>query len=114
MIAAAAVPFDLRAAQALPIDALPVVAVGPGCTRRDLPAVAGVRSWIVDMAAGSTWPAVDDHPTGEAYLVLSGEVIEGDARFGAGTCVTFDPGSRHRPRTDTGVRLFGFNPPEAR
>ena len=96
------------------IDALPAVDVGDGCSRRDLPPVAGVRSWVVDMAPGSTWPRVDDHPTGEAYLVLHGEVIEGGARFGAGTCVTFAPGSRHRPRTETGVRLFGFNPPEAR
>jgi len=106
--------FEPQALLATPIDALPAVDVGRGCSRRDLPPVAGVRSWVVDMAPGSTWPRVDDHPTGEAYLVLAGEVIEGDARFGAGTCVTFAPGSRHRPRTETGVRLFGFNPPEAR
>jgi anti-sigma factor ChrR (cupin superfamily) len=111
---AASAPFDVPALEALPIDALPVTVVGPGCSRRDLAPVAGVRSWVVDMAPGSTWPAIDDHPTGEAYVVLAGEVIEGDARFGAGTCVTFAPGSRHRPRTDIGVRLFGFNPPETR
>jgi anti-sigma factor ChrR (cupin superfamily) len=99
---------------ATPIDALPVMAVGPGCTRRDLPQVAGVRAWIVDMAPGALWPHVDEHPAGEAYVVLHGEVIEGDERFGAGTCVTFASGSRHRPRTDTGVRLYGFNPPEPR
>ena len=108
------VPIAAPAITPHAIDALPLVEVGPGCSRRDLPPVAGVRSWVVDMAPGSTWPRVDDHPTGEAYLVLAGEVIEGDARFGAGTCVTFAPGSRHRPRTETGVRLFGFNPPEAR
>jgi anti-sigma factor ChrR (cupin superfamily) len=111
---AATAPFDVPALDALPIDALPAIAVGPGCSRRDLPPVAGVRSWVVDMAPGSIWPAVDDHPTGEAYVVLSGEVIEGHARFGAGTCVTFAPGSRHQPRTDSGVRLFGFNPAETR
>ena len=99
---------------ATPIDALPVIVVGPGCTRRDLPTVAGVRTWIVDMAPGSIWPFVDDHPAGEAYVVLAGEVIEGEARFGAGTCVTFAPGSRHRPHTEAGVRLYGFNPPDAR
>lgn len=96
------------------IDALPAIPVGAGCTRRDLLPVAGVRAWIVDMAPGSTWPHVDEHPAGEAYVVLRGEVIEGEARFGAGTCVTFAPGSRHRPRTETGVRLYGFNPAEAR
>lgn len=96
------------------IDALPAIAVGAGCSRRDLPVVAGVRAWIVDMAPGSAWPRVDEHPAGECYVVLQGEVVEGGARFGAGTCVSFAPGSRHRPRTDTGVRLYGFNPPEAR
>jgi hypothetical protein len=96
------------------IDALPAIYVAPGCIRRDLFPVAGVRAWVVDMAPGSTWPQVDEHPAGEAYVVLSGEVIEGDARYGAGTCVNFAPGSRHRPRTETGVRLYGFNPPEAR
>lgn len=95
------------------IDALPAIAVGPGCSRRDLEPVSGVRAWVVDMAPGSTWPQVDEHPAGEAYVVLSGEVIEGDARFGAGMCVRFAPGSRHRPRTETGVRLYGFNPPDA-
>ena len=96
------------------IDALPAIPVGDGCTRRDLLPVAGVRAWIVDMAPGATWPHVDEHPTGEAYVVLAGEVIEGDARFGVGTCVTFAPGSRHRPYTERGVRLYGFNPPEPR
>ena len=96
------------------IDALPAVPVGDGCTRRALLPVAGVRAWIVDMAPGAVWPHVDEHPAGEAYIVLHGEVIEGDARFGAGTCVTFAPGSRHRPHTETGVRLYGFNPPESR
>jgi hypothetical protein len=94
------------------IDTLPAVLVGDGCTRRDLLPVAGVRAWIVDMAPGAIWPQVDEHPAGEAYVVLRGEVIEGDARFGVGTCVTFAPGSRHRPRTETGVRLYGFNPTE--
>ena len=92
------------------IDALPAIDVGPGCTRRDLEPVSGVRAWVVDMAPGSTWPQVDEHPAGEAYVVLHGEVIEGEARYGAGTCVSFAPGSRHRPRTETGVRLYGFNP----
>ena len=103
------VPRPGAAPIASAIDTLPPVVVGPGCTRRDLFPVAGVRAWVVDMAPGSTWPRVDEHPAGEAYVVLSGEVIEGDARYGAGTCVHFAPGSRHRPGRDGGVRLLGYN-----
>lgn len=96
--------------RATPIDDLAPLTVGPGCTRRDLPAPGDVRVWVVDLAPGAEWPRVDDHPLGEAYLVVRGEVIEGDRRWGAGTYVDFAPGSSHRPRSETGARLFGFNP----
>lgn len=95
--------------RALRVDDVPAIEVGPGCLRRDLPSNAGVRVWIVDMAPGSRWPHVDHHDTGEEFYVLDGEVIEGDARYGAGTYVTFAPGSEHRPHTESGVRLYGFN-----
>jgi hypothetical protein len=104
----------LAAAALLPmrvnVDEVEPIEVGPGCLRRDLPATNGVRVWVVDMAPGSRWPSVDVHDeTGEEVYVVSGEVIEGDARFGPGTYLFFRPHSRHRPRTETGVRLFGFN-----
>ncbi|MGH8077900.1 MAG: cupin domain-containing protein [Lysobacter sp.] len=102
---AAAFPMHI----ALQLDAAPATDVGPGCVRRDLPAHPGVRVWVVDMAPGSQWPYVDHHPTGEGFFVVSGEVIEGDRHHRAGTYVNFAPGSQHRPRTDIGVRLFGFN-----
>ena len=94
---------------ALLLDDAQPIEVGPGCIRRDLPSTSDVRVWVVDMEPNSEWPYVDDHPTGEEFYVVSGEIIEGDQRFGAGTYVHFAPGSSHRPRTESGVRLFGIN-----
>ena len=92
------------------VDEVAPVEIGPGCLRRDLPSVGAVRVWVVEIAPGSRWPHVDVHgPSGEEFLVVSGELIEGDRRLGPGTYVLFGPGSEHRPRTETGVRLFGFN-----
>ena len=91
-------------------DDIAPVEVGPGCFRRDLPTADGARAWIVDMEPGAEWPYEDVHDEhGEQLIVVSGELIEGDRRFGAGTYVLYGPNSRHRPRTVTGVRLFGFN-----
>ena len=42
--------------RATKINAAAVVIVGPGCTRRDLPANAGARTWVVDIAPGAEWP----------------------------------------------------------
>jgi anti-sigma factor ChrR (cupin superfamily) len=92
------------------VDAVEPVQVGPGCRRRDLPSTGPVRVWVVDMEPGSRWPHVDVHDAaGEEVYVVSGEVIEGDRRFGAGTYLHFPPHGSHRPRTETGARLFGFN-----
>jgi len=92
-----------------PDDVAPIV-VGPGCTRRDLPATDGIRAWIVDMEPGAQWPYEDAHDeTGEQVWIVSGEMIEGERRFGAGTYLAYGPNSRHQPRTEIGVRLFGIN-----
>lgn len=92
------------------VDALPEVIVGPGCTRRDLPANDGVRIWVVDIAPGAQWPHADHHGKfGEEVFVVSGELIEGDRRFGPGQHLSYPPHSIHRPRSEIGVRLFGFN-----
>jgi ChrR Cupin-like domain len=96
--------------EAIRVDDVTPVEVGKGCFRRDLPSTAGVRVWIVDISPGGEWPHVDQHDAaGEELYVVSGELIEGDLRFGRGTYVFFKPGSSHRPRSEKGVRLFGFN-----
>ena len=97
------------ALRALLLDDAAPVEVGPGCLRRTLPSTGGVQVWAVDMAPGSRWPHVDVHEAGEGVYVVSGELIEGEQRFGPGTCLSFAPGSSHQPRTESGVRLFGFN-----
>ena len=106
----AATQRSVEAHEAIAVEAAPVTPVGAGSSRRALPSPPGLRVWVVDMAPGSEWPHVDHHDTGEGYYVVSGEVIEGDHRYPAGTCVSFAPGSRHQPRTERGARLFGFNP----
>ena len=96
--------------EGLNIDDVTPVEVGPGCYRRDLLTSSGVSAWLVDMDPGSQWPHVDHHDEhGEHLFVVSGELIEGDERFVAGTYVRYGPNSSHQPRTDVGVRLFGFN-----
>jgi mannose-6-phosphate isomerase-like protein (cupin superfamily) len=97
-----------HAPEAFAIDDLPAHELSPGVTRRRLPSAPGVRVWVVDIAPGAQWPQADHHDTGESFYVVSGEVIEGTHRFGAGTYVTFAPDSRHRPRSERGVRLFGL------
>lgn len=92
-----------------PAGVEPVV-IGAGCLRRDLPNTGGMRVWIVEMAPGAEWPHVDQHDAyGEQVLVIDGELIEGERRIGPGHFLNFGANSSHRPRTDTGVRLFGVN-----
>jgi hypothetical protein len=93
----------------MPDDLVPLE-IGPGCFRRDLPGPAGARMWIVDMEPGTQWPYLDRHgEQGEQVWIVSGELIEGERSFGAGTYLNFEANSGHQPRTETGVRLFGIN-----
>ncbi|WP_454831298.1 cupin domain-containing protein [Pseudoxanthomonas wuyuanensis] len=96
--------------EAVDIDMVVPKVIGPGCLRRDLPSRGGVRIWVVDMAPGSVWPHVDQHDAqGEDVYVISGTMIDGAYSFGAGSYLKFAAHSLHQPRTETGVRLFGFN-----
>ncbi|MBC5815008.1 MAG: cupin domain-containing protein [Candidatus Eremiobacteraeota bacterium] len=93
------------------VETIDPVFVGPGCVRRDVSVEGPVRAWVIDMAPGSEWPFTDQHDEmGELVYVVSGELIEGETRYKAGTVVRYGPHSSHRPRTQTGVRLFGYNP----
>lgn len=96
--------------EAVDVDHVAPIEIGPGCFRRDLPSRDGVRIWIVDMEPGSTWPHVDQHGRhGEDVYVVRGTMIDGGRAFPAGSYLKFAADSRHRPHTETGVRLFGFN-----
>ena len=95
---------------AVAVDSVERIEVGPGCYRRDLPSRPGMRLWIVEMDAGAEWPRVDHHDAGgEDIFVASGALIEGERRFEAGTFIRGNPNSSHRPKTDVGVRLVGVN-----
>ncbi|GAA0951196.1 cupin domain-containing protein [Actinocorallia libanotica] len=94
----------------LDVDGVPPVEPGPGVRVRMLPGMPGIRTWVIDLAPGAVWPDLDVHDAyGEAYFVVSGQIVEGDLTHGPGTYVAFGPGTSHRPRTETGARVFGFN-----
>jgi len=56
-----------------------------GIMRRRLPQTEHAGAWLIDFAPGTEWPEVDVHATEERYYVVSGEVIEWEERYGAGT-----------------------------
>ncbi|WP_433216320.1 cupin domain-containing protein [Microtetraspora malaysiensis] len=95
---------------AVEVDGIPPIELSPGVVVRMLPGMPGIRPWVIDLAPGAEWPDLDVHEAyGEAYFVVRGEIIEGDRVHGPGTYVAFGPKTSHRPRTETGVRAFGFN-----
>jgi len=56
------------------------------------------------------------HPGMEEFLVLEGELIDGDGTvFGAGDFVSYEPGTRHNSRTETGclIAVFEWRRPAA-
>ncbi|MGW0250885.1 cupin domain-containing protein [Nocardia goodfellowii] len=92
------------------IDELAATEIGPGIHVRELPGTTGIRPWVIDLAPGAEWPAVDVHATcGEAYYVIEGVIRDGDRDYGPGSYLFFEPGTAHRPASETGARAFGFN-----
>jgi hypothetical protein len=105
-------PPTVRTGQTLSVavDDLPAEDIAPGIRVRMLPGMPGIRTWVIDLAPGAQWPELDVHDTyGEAYFVVSGEIVEGGHTHGPGTYVAFGARTGHRPRTETGARAFGFN-----
>lgn len=100
-------PQGLR--ESVHVDEIEVLEVAPGILRRSFTTTDQARAWLIDFAPGTQWPAVDFHDSEERYYVLSGEIVEGGRRFPAGTYVTFDAGSSHRPASETGARMLGIN-----
>ncbi|MFD1084408.1 cupin domain-containing protein [Micromonospora andamanensis] len=95
--------------QVVHVDEVEPVEVVPGIVRRRLPATEWARGWLYDFAPGAEWPEVDVHEGEERYYVVSGEFIDCGRRLGPGSYVVFAPGSRHRPRTETGARMIGIS-----
>ncbi|MBN6051864.1 cupin domain-containing protein [Nonomuraea sp. RK-328] len=95
--------------QVLNVDEIEGVEVAPGIVRRGLPVTGWARGWMYDFAPGTEWPEVDVHEIEERYYVVSGEFIDCGRTLGPGSYVVFAPGSRHRPRTETGARMLGIS-----
>lgn len=75
----------------------------------------GQGSYLMRMAPGAvTIP--HDHPGYEEFLILEGELIDGDgAVFRTGDFVSYAPGTRHNSRTEKGcvIVVFEWQPPKA-
>lgn len=97
--------------QSINVNEVAGVEVAPGITRRILPTTASARAWLIEFEPATQWPEDDVHVGEERYFVLSGEVIEGDRKYGPGTYVVFADGSSHRPRSDIGASMLGINIP---
>lgn len=72
--------------------------------RRD----TGVGSYLMRMQPGAETIA-HNHPGYEEFVILEGELIDSDgAVFKTGDFVSFEPGTRHSSRTETGCVIAVF------
>jgi anti-sigma factor ChrR (cupin superfamily) len=68
----------------------------------------GRGSYLMRMQPGAV-TIEHDHRGFEEFLVIEGELIDSDGTvFKAGEFVSFDPGTRHWSRTETGCLLAVF------
>lgn len=75
-------------------------------------AAAGEGCYMMRMQPGAVTIA-HDHAGMEEFLVLEGELIDDDgAVFGPGDFVSYEPGTRHNSRTETGcvIAVFEWRP----
>ena len=77
------------------------------------PAVPGIKRILVnhpDFLLEASDAQVREYVRLGAYIELGiSQYLEGEHSYGAGTYFLFEKGSSHRPRTLTGVRMFGVN-----
>jgi hypothetical protein len=99
--------------EAVFIDDAETSPVTEGIVRRGLPSSGQVLVRAFDLEAGVTWPEVDVHDRDELIYVASGELLDHGRSYPAGTYLYYQAGSRHQPRTETGVRIIVFGPAEA-
>jgi anti-sigma factor ChrR (cupin superfamily) len=73
---------------------------GPGGTLFNiLHKFKGETVYLVKWSPGVTVPS-HTHPAGEETFIISGELIDEDGRYPAGTCIRNPPGSSHSPRAE--------------
>jgi anti-sigma factor ChrR (cupin superfamily) len=82
--------------------------VHPGIRKRQLMGAAGQRQYLLlEIAAGATWPELDEHADGpEDVFVLSGVLGDGERTYEAGTFIHNPKGSAHVPQSKTGCVLL--------
>lgn len=97
-------------AQAVLIDDVEPEPLEAGISRRGLPSSGQVLARVFDLDPGVQWPVVDVHDRDELIYVISGEVLDHDRRFPAGTYLYYQAGSTHQPRTESGTRILVFGP----
>ena len=74
----------------------------------------GQGCYVMRMPPGAVTIA-HDHPGMEEFLILEGELIDDDGTvFKTGDFVSYDPGTHHNSRTETGclIAVFEWQPPE--